>query len=95
MAKALSRWPAPLRSIVREHLFEDSLASLIPAAEAADDFVMAAERVLSQDPELGKPIAPGSPIYVIPMAPVRDRAVALYYSFDAETVTFVAIAAFD
>jgi hypothetical protein len=56
---------------------------------------MAAERVLSQDPEIGKPIAPGSPIYFIPMAPVRDPAVSLFYTFTAETVTFIAIASFD
>ena len=39
----------PRRSIVREHLFEDSLATLFPLTEEADEFVAAAEDVLSED----------------------------------------------
>ena len=39
---------SPLRSIVREHEFEEQLSALICNVEEADDFVMAAERVLSQ-----------------------------------------------
>jgi hypothetical protein len=63
--------------LVYEPLFAESLAALIPLAQESDDYVMAAQRVLSRDPEIGKPIARGSPVYFIPMAPIGERAVSL------------------
>ena len=80
----------PRRSIVREHLFEDSLATLFPLIEEADEFVAAAEDVLSEDPELGRPLRDG--VWMLPMNAVRGADVWLYYAFDEETVTFLAIA---
>ena len=84
-----------MRSIVREHEFEEQLDALICNAEEADDFVMAAERVLSQFPELGTLVDPVERIYEMPMAPVRDRAVALYYTFNESVVVFLYVVAFD
>lgn len=83
----------PRRSIVREGLFEDSLAALIGDAEQADEFVAGAEDLLSREPESGSPLAGG--VWALPMAPLKDAAVYLYYSFDECTVLFIAIACFD
>ena len=87
---------APQRSIVREHEFEEQLDALLVNAEEADDFVMAAESVLAQYPEIGELVA-DTPrnIWKVPMAPVRDRAVALFYTFNEEFVIFLYIVAYD
>jgi hypothetical protein len=81
------------RSIVREPLFEDSLAALIRDPESADDYTAAAEDLLSREPESGRPFQGG--VWMLPMSPIRGKTVYLYYTFDDETVTFIAIAAFD
>ena len=81
----------PRRSIIREHLFEDSLAALNPDPERADAYVGAAEFVLSADPLLGTLLR--NDVWMLPMSPVRDCEVWLYYSFDEESVHFLAIAA--
>ena len=81
------------RSIVREELFEDSLAALIGDAEEADEFTAAAEDLLSREPEIGTPSESG--VWTLPMAPIGESAVYLYYTFDEDTVLFLAIAAFD
>ena len=47
----------PRRSVVREEEFEEQLRALIPDAEEADDFTMAAESILSEDPEVGLPVS--------------------------------------
>ena len=48
---------SPRRSVVREEEFEEQLRALIPDAEEADDFTMAAESILSEDPEVGLPVS--------------------------------------
>jgi hypothetical protein len=78
------------RSIVREPEFEEELARLIPNEEEADDFLQAAELILAHDPEVGTH-AEGTDVWLLPMAPVRDAEVYLYYTFDVEAVYFVAI----
>ena len=81
------------RSIVREPLFDDSLAALIRDAETADEYTAAAEDVLSREPESGRPFQDG--LWMLPMSPIGGKTVYLYYSFDDETVLLIAIAAFD
>lgn len=81
------------RSIVREPLFEDSLTALIRDAQRADNYTAAAEDVLSEDPESGAPFQNG--MWMMLMSPIGGKTVYLYYTFDEETVTFIAIAAFD
>ena len=87
---------APQRSIIREHEFEEQLDALICNAEEADEFVAAAEEVLSHAPTMGTLVA-DSPreIWRLPMAPVRDRAVMLYYSFNEQFVIFLYVVAYD
>lgn len=83
------------RSIVREHGFERELRSLIREALAADEFVEGAEFLLSGDPECGTVADEGPPeVWVMPMAPVGNRSVWLFYSFDETTVRFLSIRAF-
>ena len=84
----------PLRSIVREHLFEEGLAKLIPDAEEADEFVMAAEYVLARGPGAGMPVSATGTVWRLPMMPMRGEQISLYYTFDSETVKFLAIGAF-
>ena len=54
---------------------------------------MAAEDLLSREPQSGEPGLRG--MWVLPMALIGNRAVWLFYTFDEETVTFVAILPFD
>lgn len=82
---------APRRSIVREHAFEHGLRALIPDAREADGFTEGAEFLLSADPRAGIELVRGGGLWVLPMAPIDGRGVALYYFFDAETVWFVSI----
>ena len=81
------------RSVIREHHFEKDLAAIIGDFEAADDFVAGAEWLLAQNPEIGFPIAEGSRVWFLPMAPVEDAQVALYYTFDDSTVWLISLAA--
>ena len=85
-----------LRSIVREHEFEEQLDALICNVGEADEFVAAAEDILSKDPALGTLVA-DTPheIWKLPMAPVRGRSVALFYTFNESTVVFLYVVAYD
>jgi hypothetical protein len=87
--------PEPRRSIVREPEFEDDLSLLIEDVEAADEFLQAAEYVLSADPTTGTRADPGPPeLWVLPMAPLWGADVWLTYTFDASTVYFLSIHVF-
>jgi hypothetical protein len=81
-----------LRRVIREHRFERELRTLIADAIAADQFVEAAEFLLVRDPEVGFQLEPGSPIWFLPMAPIEDAQVSLYYTFDDSTVWLLSIA---
>ena len=81
----------PSRSVVREHLFEERLARLVPDPEVADEYVAAAEWLLALDAELGFPVRPGSAVWTLPMPPVDGEQVALFYTFDAEAVRLLAV----
>jgi hypothetical protein len=80
---------APRRSIVREHSFERGLRALIENAEAADAFVESAEFLLAANPREGVEAMPG--VWMFTMAPIDGRGITLYYSFNDETVWFLAI----
>ena len=87
---------AAQRSIIREQEFEEQLDALLVNAEEADDFVMAAESVLSQFPDIGELVADfPRKIWKLPMAPVRGRAVALFYTFNEQYVIFLYVVAYD
>jgi hypothetical protein len=81
----------PRRSTVRESDFEEQLVRLIPNVEEADDFTLGAEVILSIDPEAGAPTEDG--VWILPMFPVDQRDVYLYYTFDEETVWLMWIVA--
>ena len=84
------------RNVIREHEFEEQLAELIPDAPEADEFTSAAEYVLADDPTIGVRVYAGPPeIWTLAMQPVRGRAVAMFYTFDAEAVIFLSILPFD
>jgi hypothetical protein len=85
---------SPRRGIIREHEFEMQLSALVPNLEEADDFVAAAEDLLSDDPSIGMPLSTDD-IWILPMAPIRGADVWLYYRFDERTVVFLAILPFD
>ncbi len=82
----------PPRSVIREHHFEKDLAEIAGDFEAADDFVAGAEWLLAQNPEIGFRIAPDSAVWFLPMAPVGDTQLALYYTFDDSTVWLISLA---
>ena len=85
------------RSIAREHEFEEQLDALICNAEEADDFINAAEYLLSDDPTIGTlaSVRESSEIWTMALPPVRDRAVALFYTFNDQTVVFLYVVAYD
>ncbi len=65
---------------------------LVSDAVAADQFVEAAEFLLARDPEVGSQFASGSAVWFVPMAPIGDTQVSLYYTFDESTVWLLSIA---
>ena len=81
----------PLRKVVREHLFEESLSGLFADPIAADEYLAAAEWVLAYDPSIGFPLKEGSSVWLLPMQPLKDRQISLYYTFDSSTVRLVLI----
>lgn len=83
--------PEYLRRVIREHRFERELTALIKDAIAADEFIEAAEFLLARDPEIGSQIEPGSHIWLLPMAPIEDVQVSLYYTFDESTIWLLSI----
>lgn len=75
------------RRVIREHLFEDELRALrMGSPREADEFVEAAEYSLARDPEIGLQVAPGSLVWALPMAPIREEQLTLFYMFDETTV---------
>ena len=88
--------PDPFRlEIIREHEFEEQLAALIADAEGADEFTAAAEDLLSREPRSGRLASAKYGIWALPMFPVDERQVTLYYTFDEQTLTLLSIVAFD
>ena len=81
-----------IREVVREHRFERELRQLIVEAIPADQFVEAAEFLLARDPLIGRPVGEERLVYFLPMAPVKDQQVSLYYTFDGSTVWLLSIA---
>ncbi len=81
-----------LRRVIREHRFERELEALIADAIESDQFVEAAEFLLARDPEVGCQIAPDSVVWFLPMAPIRDAQISLYYTFNESTVWLLSIA---
>ena len=85
-----------MRNIVREQGFEAELVALVGSIRDADEFVAAAELVLSMAPEMGLRAAADSAVWVLPMAPLDDgRQVSLFYAFDDLTVWFLFIEVYD
>ncbi|MGV3533602.1 MAG: hypothetical protein ACO1QR_14640 [Chthoniobacteraceae bacterium] len=82
-----------LRNVVRAPGFDEEFASIIGSIEAADEFMMAAEILLSRDPLIGSPTHDPL-VWALPMAPVHDRDVWLFYRFDDREVELIALAAF-
>jgi hypothetical protein len=85
----------PYLEIIREHEFEEQLERLIPNLEEADDFTAGAELLLAREPQSGLPVSRDGLTWYLPMATVRGRRVSLFYSFDEQAVTFLAILPFD
>lgn len=83
----------PLRKVVREHLFEESLATLFADPIVADEYLAAAEWVLAFDPLIGFPVNEGSAVWLLPMQPLKNRQISLYYTFDSSTVRLLLIRA--
>lgn len=81
-----------LREVIRERRFERELRRLIREAISADEFVEAAEYLLARDPLIGSLVAEDASVYFLPMAPVEDRQISLYYTFDQSTVWLLSIA---
>jgi len=79
------------RTIVREHLFEDSLRELIADEVDADEFIGTAEILLAADPELGMQTEQGSPVWALMLPPTETEDLTLYYTFDDQTVSLLFI----
>jgi len=85
----------PPRGIIREHEFEEQLFALFGDVERADKFTAAAEDLLARLPESGVPCEPSGAIWYLPMSPVGNYRVSLFYIFDEHSVVFLAILPFD
>ena len=79
-----------IRQVIREHRFERELRALIRDAIPADQFVEAAEYLLARDPLVGTP-TDDLLVWALPMAPVENAQIVLYYAFDNSTVWLLSI----
>ena len=82
--------PESIREVVRELRFERELRDLIRDVIAADQFVEAAEFLLARDPLIGSQTEDPL-VWAMPMAPIEDMQIALYYTFDDSTVWLLSI----
>lgn len=82
--------PEYIRQVVRERRFEEELRELIAEAISADQFVEAAEFLISRDPLIGSQTEDPR-VWAIPMALVEGAQVVLYYTFDNNTVWLLSI----
>jgi hypothetical protein len=86
---------SPRCTIIREHEFDEQLHALILDLEEADEFTAGAEDLLARHPQSGMPASHDRSVWYLPMSPVRDRRVSLFYTFDETFVIFLAILSFD
>jgi hypothetical protein len=78
------------REIVRNPRFEQDLSTLEFDAVRADEFTEGAEFVLSRNPEYGTLV--GKHVWFLPMwQPNKGKRVNLYYTFDRDSVYFLAL----
>ena len=82
----------PLLSVISEHLFEDSLTALTGSTERGDEFVAAAEDLLSREPLSGARMENG--LWSLPMSPVGGADVWLIYTFDENAVHLLFVGRF-
>lgn len=82
--------PKGFREVVREHSFERQLRALVRQAIPADQFVEGAEYLLARDPLIGSPTDDPN-VWFLPMAPIGEKQVALYYAFDNATIWLLGI----
>ncbi len=78
------------RSIIHEPEFIDELGVFVGRAEEALNFIASAEDLLSREPESGVPDDEGL-VWLLSLPPIGDLQLTIYYTFGAETVTFLAI----
>src|SRR5436305_429798 len=93
LIKGSSLMPEHIRQVVREHQFERELRNLIAEAIPADQFVEAAEFLLARDPLIGAQTEDPL-VWAMPMAPIGDAQIALYYTFDDSTLWLLSITRF-
>ena len=82
----------PLRTVIWEPEFEQDFAKVRAKARRVEDFVDAAEWILSRDPCQGVQI-PLTHTWILNSRPHthRLRPVTLYYAFDDDEVHFLAV----
>ena len=82
------------RTVIREDDLEIDLIRLFGSVQDGDLFLEGAEALLSRDPLIGEPAEKNSLIWILPMAPIDDRSVSLYYTFDSQTVILLGLSSF-
>jgi hypothetical protein len=81
------------RVVIWQRQFEQELREIFHDPGEADEFVASAELLLAHVPEIGMPESEGSSVWILPMAPVRNRQLTLFYAFDATRVWLLSIRA--
>ena len=82
------------RIVIREDDLEIDLLALFGSAKTGDHFLEGAEDLLSRDPGVGFCLEEDASVWILPMAPVGDKSIALYHTFDDETVILLSLSAF-
>jgi hypothetical protein len=78
----------PHRTIVKAPYFEFQLKNIHSNPVRADEFIEAAEWVLSRKPNYGFQVSPH--VWFVPLTDA-DVAANLYYTFDDKEIHFIAI----
>lgn len=83
------------RNIRKTQLFEEQIERLMGSVRRADEFIEAAEWVLSRNPYEGAQVGPLASVWFLPMTAIPDQPlIVLYYAFDDEYVWFLCIEMF-
>lgn len=79
---------ARYRTIRYEGAFYEDMREFVPDARQLDEMLVGTETVLAAAPETGRFIGGPVPVWAIDCAiPGSRRSVAIYYTFDEDTVT--------
>lgn len=84
--------PDKLRSVIKEHRFEEDLRRIYDDARRADEFIEGVETILARKPEAGIQVADNSPVWcVLSNAHHELSPFIVFYTFNENYVYLLSV----